>query len=50
MKRFLIFFIATIICLASTSCIGCTPEDVDAFSEGFKEGYFGEDYDEDESY
>ena len=28
-----------------TSCF-CTPQDVDSFGEGFKEGYFGDDYDE----
>lgn len=32
------------ICLGVSACF-CTPQDVDDFAEGFKEGYFGDDYD-----
>ena len=48
MKRIWLYLLVVIIGVSATSCLSCTPEDVDAFSEGFKEGYFGEDYDEQE--
>ena len=42
-KKMLKFILLTLVCLGATSCF-CTPQDVDDFAEGFKEGYFGDDY------
>lgn len=45
MRRIGICILAVLIATSVSSCIGCTPEDVDNCVEGFKEGYFGKDYD-----
>ena len=49
MKKNVLFSLLVVACATVTSCVSCTPEDVDAFADGFKEGYFGEDYDKEES-
>ena len=44
-RKFLKIIVLLLVCMGLTSCF-CTPQDVDSFAEGFKEGYFGDDYDE----
>ncbi len=48
MKKFIVFFLGIIFMFSLSSCIGCTEEDMDSFYEGFKDGYYGEDSDQDE--